>query len=108
MAEKLLQVNFGLNVTPAEYKLIAASVANAFAEVPGLRWKVWILNEAQREAGGVYLFEDQRALDNFMHGDLAKVVATHPSLKNAAMKQFDVMPEVTAVTRGPVGAPLTV
>jgi putative monooxygenase ydhR len=104
MAEKILQIQFGLNVTPSEYKQIAGAVAESFAKVPGLRWKIWILDEQKREAGGVYLFEDQRALEAFAASDLAKTVATHPALKNVTMRASDVMPEETAVTRGPIGA----
>ena len=104
MAERILQIHFGLNVTLAEYKQIAGAVAESFAKVPGLRWKIWILDEQKREAGGVYLFEDQRALETFAASDLAKTVATHPALKNVTMRASDVMPEETAVTRGPIGA----
>ncbi|OLC49606.1 MAG: hypothetical protein AUH43_07340 [Acidobacteria bacterium 13_1_40CM_65_14] len=103
MAEKLLQVNFGLNVAPAEYTQICVAVAESFAKVPGLRWKVWFIDERKREAGGIYLFDDQRALDAFASSDLAKTIATHPALKNVTMRASDIMPEVTAVTRGPIG-----
>jgi hypothetical protein len=104
MSEKLLQVNFGLNVAPAEYKQICGAIADSFAKVPGLRWKIWIVDEQKREAGGIYLFEDQRAFDAFASSDLAKTVATHPALKNVTMRASDIMPEETAVTRGPVSA----
>ncbi len=104
MAEALLQINFELNVPTGEYKNLAASVADAFAQVPGLRWKVWFLNEQRREAGGIYLFDDQRALDAFAASDLAKAVGTNPALRNVTIRQSTVMSEVTAVTRGPVGA----
>jgi len=104
MAEALLQVNFELNVPTADYRAMTTSVADAFAKVPGLRWKVWILNEERREAGGIYLFEDQHALDAFAASDLARNVATHPAFRHVTMRQSSVMPEVTAVTRGPIGA----
>ena len=104
MAERLLQVNFGLNVTAPEYRQIATSVAEAFAQVPGLRWKVWILNEGQQEAGGIYLFEDEHALNSFKNGDLAKLVMTHEALRNPVIKEFEVMPDQTATTRGPLRA----
>lgn len=106
MAERVLQVNFRLNVSTADYQTLARSVAESYAQVPGLRWKVWILNEEQRTAGGIYLFEDQRAVDAFLAGGLAKAVATHPALQDVTISEFDVMPDVTAVTRGPVGAPV--
>src|SRR5437899_1402166 len=60
MAEQVLQINFALNVSPAEYRNLAAGVADAFAQVPGLRWKVWFLDDQAREAGGIYLFEDEQ------------------------------------------------
>lgn len=104
MAEALLQVNFELNVSTGEYKNIATSVADAFAQVPGLRWKLWILNEERREAGGIYLFEDQQALDAFTASALAKGVVTNPALRNVTMRQSTIMPEATAVTRGPIAA----
>ena len=99
--------SFTVNVAPAEYKQIAAAVADSFASVPGLRWKLWILDEQKREAGGIYLFEDQRAFDAFAASDLAKTVATHPALKNVTMRVSDIMPEQTAVTRGPIAAAVT-
>jgi len=104
LAEQLLQINFALNVSPAEYKTLAAGVAEAFAHVPGLRWKVWFLDDATREAGGIYLFEDEQALNTFLASDLGKVVGTHPAFRGATLKHSAVMPEVTAITRGPVGA----
>jgi putative monooxygenase ydhR len=104
MSEQLLQINFGLNVTPAEYRAFAASVAETVAQVPGLRWKVWFLDENARAAGGIYLFEDEPTLEAYLASDIVNTVRTHPALRNATFKHAAVMPEVTAVTRGPVGA----
>jgi hypothetical protein len=107
VAEKILQVNLGLNVGTAEYREIASSVAQAFAAVPGLRWKLWLLNEERREAGGIYLFEDEGALEAFLSGDLARTIKTHPALRDASIKQFDVLSDVSSITRAPVGATIT-
>ena len=35
----ILQINFNLNVPVAEYQKMADSVAHAFIDVAGLRWK---------------------------------------------------------------------
>ena len=107
MAEQLLQINFALNVTPAEYRTFAASVANTVAQVPGLRWKVWFLNDEAREAGGIYLFEDEQTLQNYLAGEIVQTVRTHPALRNATVKHAAVMPEVTAITRGPISAAIS-
>lgn len=104
MSPKLLQVNFKLNSSTAEYQGHCQSIAQAFADVPGLTWKVWILNEAENEAGGIYLFEDERALLGFLSGPLSAKAKSNPMLSNFTAKVFDVMEEATAKTRGPVGA----
>jgi hypothetical protein len=101
---KILQINFKLRVSTSEYQTLCQSVAQAFAGVPGLRWKIWILNEREKEAGGIYLFESEGALNDFVSGPLAAQVKSHPALADFSAKVFDVMNEVTAVTRGPVWA----
>ena len=102
MAGKILQVNFKLQVTAKEYSELCESVSQAFADVPGLEWKIWILNEQEKEAGGIYLFESEQALGNFAAGPLAAKIKGLPQLTDIGMKVFDVMERVTATTRGPV------
>ena len=62
------------------------------------------MNEAESEAGGIYLFEDDTSLNAYLDGPLARVVKTHPALSDLSAKQFDVMDKLTAITRGPVEA----
>jgi hypothetical protein len=102
MSQKILQVNFKMNIPIAEYQSLCESLAETFARLPGMQWKVWILNEAAREAGGIYLFESQQALNDYLTGPLAAQVGRHPALREISVKTFDVMDGVTAVTRGPV------
>jgi hypothetical protein len=102
MPGTVLQVNFKLNVSPAEYEKTVTPMADAFAEVEGLRWKLWLLNQEEREAGGVYLFEDEPSCAAFLAGPLAAAVKSAPFLRELSIKRFDVMTEVTEVTRGPV------
>lgn len=98
----ILQINFNLNVPVAEYQKMADSVAHAFLDVPGLRWKIWLLNPAAQEAGGVYLFDSQASLDAYVNGPLVAKLRGLTSIRNITMKPFEVLPEVTALTRGPV------
>ena len=104
MSAKVLQINFRLKTSTSEYQSLCQSVAQAFAGVPNLRWKIWILNDREKEAGGIYLFENERALNDFLSGPLAAQVKSHPALSDFSAKVFDVMEDVTAVTRGPVRA----
>lgn len=103
MSQKMLQLSFKLNVPPNEYEQIAASVAQAFADVPGLIWKVWLLNADEIQAGGLYLFRDEEARQSFLQSSLAETVRTASFLRDLEVKLFDPMYDVTAITRGPLG-----
>jgi hypothetical protein len=100
----ILQINFNLNGPVTEYQKMADSVAEAFLDVPGLTWKIWLLNPAAQEAGSIYLFDSQASLDAYLNGPLVAHLSGLTAIRNVSMKQFEVMPEVTAVTRGPVEA----
>jgi Putative mono-oxygenase ydhR len=102
MSEIMLQLNFNFSVTKEEYEHTVSPLADKFAKVSGLIWKIWILNEEKSEAGGIYLFEDQTSLDNFLAGPLAKTVTSHPALSNFSVKQFAIMTGITETTRGPI------
>jgi hypothetical protein len=102
MSEILLQVNFNFSVSREEYQEAVAPLADKFAELPGLKWKVWILNAEDSEAGGIYLFENQASVDEYLSGSLAKIVTTHPALSNFSIKQFSIMERETKITRGSI------
>ena len=99
----ILQLNFQFDTTAAEYEEAVSALAEDFADVPGLRWKIWLMNESESEAGGIYLFEDESSRETFLEGELAATVMAHPALHDFSAKPFDVMEEITAITRGPVG-----
>jgi len=101
----ILQINFNLNVPVAEYQKMADSVAHAFVDVPGLRWKIWLLSPAAGEAGGIYLFDSQASLDAYLNGPMMAHLRGLTSIRNISTKQFEVMPEATALTRGPSRSP---
>jgi len=104
MPAKILQINFKFRATTADYQNLCQSVAEAFAALPGLRWKIWLLNEQEKEAGGIYLFESNQAVNDYLSGPLVAQVKGHPALYDLSAKVFDVMADVTAITRGPVPA----
>jgi hypothetical protein len=102
MSERLLQINFNFSVPAGEYEKAANSLVNQFEKLPGLVWKIWTLNEEKNEAGGLYLFQSQAYMDEFLAGPLAKTVTTHPALNNFSVKPFTIMKDLTEATRGPI------
>jgi hypothetical protein len=102
MAGTILQINFKFNVSRAEYEQAIAPLVSAIAAVNGLRWKVWLMNEAESEAGGIYLFDDESSVKAYLEGPIVAQVASHPALSEISVKQFEVMEDFTAITRGPI------
>lgn len=107
MAEKVLQVNFKFSVSRPEYEQVVSGLADAFAAVPGCRWKIWLMNEAEGEAGGIYLFDDDASLDAMLNSELIAGVLANPALSDFSVKRFDVLPGVSAVTRAPLYSAVT-
>ncbi|MBX7237664.1 MAG: YdhR family protein [Caldilineales bacterium] len=105
MSQTILQINFTFTgVSGAELQESWLPAAQLIADTPGLRWKVWLINEAQRECGGIYLFDDETAVQGFLNSPLVAAVQADPRLSNASVKLFDIMAAHTVITRGPVGA----
>ena len=102
MSVSVLQINLKFSVPSEELKSVFASVADDIAAVPGLRWKVWIITEDEREAGGIYLFDDSDSTRAYLAGPMVAGLKTHPALSEISAKQFDVLEDLTALTRGPI------
>jgi hypothetical protein len=102
MSAKILQVNFKFNVPRDAYEQTVSPMANDFSVVRGCRWKIWLMNEAESEAGGIYLFDNDASLKAFLEGPLVAQVTSHPALSEFSVKQFEVMEGVTKITRGPI------
>ena len=102
MSAQLLQINFRFDLSRSEYEEAAGQLAPLFADLAGLRWKIWILNEAELEAGGIYLFKDEASVQEYLNGPLAAQVKSHPAFSDLSAKVFEVMEEATQLTRGPI------
>lgn len=100
MPQRILQVNFRFSMSRAEYIQACLPGAPQLAAVPGLLWKVWIMNEAEQEAGGIYLFADETSLQSFVVTLTGMLNA--PGFSEVSIKPFDILEELTQITRGPI------
>lgn len=101
MSEKIVQVNFKYNVPLETLKEHATESAENIATKPGLRWKIWIYNDVKKEAGGVYLFEDDATAETYIEWT-TDALEQNLIASDVTVKKFDVNEEATAVTRGPI------
>jgi hypothetical protein len=102
MSGTILQINFKFSITPEKLAEDFTPIAKPIAEVPGLRWKIWSLNAAESEFGGIYLFDDAESVQAYLKGPIIAEVSKHPALSDFSIKQFGVIDEFSAITRGPV------
>ena len=99
MNTHMVLTHFKLAVPHAEYKQLCEQVAEQIAAVPGLVWKAWVFNEARNEAGGIYLFENESAVDAFLSGPIVANLESHPAFEDLRIKTFDVLDAPSKVTR---------
>lgn len=102
MSGKILQINFKLKVSASEYVEAVMPLASDIAAVPGLLWKVWLINEVDKEAGGIYWFNDAASLDAYLNGPIVAGITSHPALEDISVKIFDNISQLSEITNGPV------
>jgi hypothetical protein len=100
MTSNIVQINFNFAGTRAEYEAACLPGAPHLAAIPGLNWKIWLMNEAASEAGGIYLFDDAAAAEGFAAQVVGMLPA--PAFVNVSIKRFEPIEALTAITRGPI------
>src|SRR4029077_10714982 len=101
VAVQILIVNFNLDgLSEEEFASSCDELAPAFAAVPGLASKVWLADRAEGVFGGVYAFESEKAVDDYLQSDLWAAVGATPGLVNISVRRFGVLDGPTRVTRG--------
>lgn len=52
-----------------------SGLAEAIAQAPGLRWKIWTENEAEGISGGIYCFDDEASARAYMDEHAARLAS---------------------------------
>lgn len=99
---KFLQVNYSRAISKDDPDQAAAlrKAATKIAGVPGLLWKVWIYDDVERIAGGMYLFESDETARAWAEGPMVPALSSHAGVGNIEYRLFDVDKELSEVTRG--------
>ncbi len=75
-------------------------LARSIPDEPGFLWKIWTENQAEHEAGGIYLFSDEKSARAYIAKHAARLKEFGITGVNA--KVFDVNHTLTEITKGPV------
>ena len=84
---------------PEAYRAHCEASAPAFAEIPGLRAKVWLANPSTNTYGGVYAWESQQAMEAYVSGPIFGALLANPGLTHVTTNDFDVLERATEITR---------
>ena len=101
----ILQINYTFDGTRAEQTALVTPMAEPISTVPGLIWKVWLMNEADNEAGGIYLFESREAAEAFVTSEAVAAFAANPAISDIDAKMFEAVADLSEITRGPLSLP---
>jgi hypothetical protein len=108
MTQKILITKFNYNLSHAELRSLAQSIAEDFAKVPGCEWKIWLIDEEKKEGGAVYLFNNIEALETFKASPLVQSVLSHPALSNFELRTTDIVMEPSIITKAPLAKEVAV
>jgi hypothetical protein len=104
MSQQIVQVNMNFSIPRADLEAAWLGVAQPIADTPGLVWKVWLVNETKKEAGGIYLFESEDAANAYVGSPIVAALKASPAVSNISAKMFSVLGEHSAITRAPLTA----
>lgn len=102
MAKKIVQMNFKYKVEDDELLKLYNGMANYFVELKGLEWKIWLHDPAKKMSGGIFLFKDEKSVNDFQNSYITPRLMKNPAVSDVDVKVFDILPELTKMTRGPI------
>ncbi|AGF53692.1 sll8032 (plasmid) [Synechocystis sp. PCC 6803] len=104
MSNLILQINVTYDCSQAELENVFSHAVGAIAAFPGLTWKIWIINDGTKEAGGLYCFDSETALTAYVNSPIITALKANPLLPTVQIKAFEAITALTTQTRGPVPA----
>jgi hypothetical protein len=104
MSTTILHVRTTTRTSPGAILAEAAEPARAIAAVPGLIWKVWLLDEAAAELGGVYLFASRAEANAYVDGPLLQHLRQDPRVVRVEHRMWDTH-ALSALTGAPEAVP---
>jgi hypothetical protein len=79
---------------------MAGDLAHQLNKTPGMIWKIWTENSRTGDCGGVYLFTDESAANEFLKTHLPRLESM--GITNVRAKVLDVNEGLSQITRAPI------
>ena len=104
MSTTILHVRTTTRTSPGAILAGGDDLARAVAAIPGLIWKVWLIDEAASELGGVYLFASRAQAQAYVDGPILEHLRHDPRVVGVEHRMWDTH-ALSALTRAPEAAP---
>lgn len=104
MSKVLLTVSFDADFSVEESYEATLKRAHSLVGQPGLIWKMWLRDEPNNRAGGIYLFEDRPTAEAWAEGEMSYSAEHFPWIHNIQYTYGDVREELSQITLAPLVA----
>lgn len=96
----LLQIDFPYE-GPFAHEMTQAfeGLAESIAQEPGLIWKMWTENCGTKEAGGIYLFENEASAEAYLKMHTARLESF--GVQGIRSKIFEINESLSRITKAP-------
>ena len=98
-----MKVRIGINKFKGSYEEMIEAVrkdAPMFNEMT-LTWKIWLVNKEESLLAGVYLCEDEEALERSLQERKSESQVV-PMIENISSHVFDVIEDVSKLNKAPI------
>ena len=95
----ILEARFKVAISRKEYE--ESANPHKYADMPGLRWKIYAFNEEESMATGIYLFDDVQAMKSQM-AYLRAAADQVDHVSDLEMMVWDVQEALCKITGAPI------
>lgn len=83
-----------------DYLAACNQLAPTIAQVPGLIGKTFIANPETNTYGGVHIWRDRAAMEDYRTSELWRSIEGQPAFVGLVSQEFEVLEQPSRVTRG--------
>jgi hypothetical protein len=98
---KILEARFKVAISREEYEKSATPGAHKWADMSGLKWKIYGFDDETSMATGIYLFEDVEVMKTHME-NLKKMEKAADHASDLEMQVWDIQESLSKITKGPI------
>jgi Putative mono-oxygenase ydhR len=98
MSHRCLLIEFELSISAAEWEAHCHDFVGAMRALPGLEWKLWLIDEVRGTGGGIYLFSSAASAEAYATGPVVASLRESTAVRNVRVRILPVADELSEAT----------